>query len=90
MKVVRDHILLKAVKCGGYICDVICLVYKSAKICSCTVAVALKTGNIDKEVKRYITTKKTVQISQKLVNQQQLVRSEKEKSSKYIKSVASN
>ena len=46
----RPH-FVKAGKCGGYICDEECLAYKSAKICAHSVAVAIKTGNVEKFLK---------------------------------------
>ena len=53
----RPH-FVKAAKGGGYLCDDTCLAYKSSKTCSHTVAVALKTGNLDKYIKWYSTTKR--------------------------------
>lgn len=46
----RPH-FVKAGKCGGYLCDEECLAYKSAKICAHTVAVAIKTGSVQKLLK---------------------------------------
>ena len=52
----RPH-FVRAAKGGGYLCDDTCLAYKSSKTCSHSVAVALKTGNLDKYIKWYSTTK---------------------------------
>lgn len=48
---------VKAGKCGGYLCDEECLAYKSAKICGHTVAVAVKTGNVQNLLKWHNTKK---------------------------------
>lgn len=45
------HFVKPAKKVGGFLCDGQCLGYKCSKVCSHTVAVALKTGNIDAFVK---------------------------------------
>ena len=47
----RPHLVKPAKKIGGFLCDEQCLGYKCSKVCSHTVAVALKTGNIDAFVK---------------------------------------
>jgi len=44
-------------KAGGYLCDDHCLGYKSSKICSHTLAVALKKGTVSKFIRWYETLK---------------------------------
>ena len=52
----RPH-YVKPSKSGGYICDDLCISYKSAKICSHVVAVALKCERVDELIHWYKTLK---------------------------------
>ena len=52
----RPH-FVRSGKCGGYMCDEDCLAYKSTKLCAHAVAVAIKTGTLEKYLKWYKTRK---------------------------------
>ncbi len=54
----RPHFVKPAKKIGGFMCDERCLGYKCSKICSHTVAVALKNENIEGFVKWFCTLKR--------------------------------
>ena len=90
----RPH-FVKVAKGGGYLCDDTCLAYKSSKICSHTVAVAVKTGNSEKQMKWYSTTKKkgpsmtAVAEAGKPATAGKKRKGVSKKSSKHIKSIVS-